>query len=206
MASYCKKYNFIYFHYPKTGGTTFRDALEKAFGKHKIYGSVHTTYQEACNISGQNFESTYKIMTIRNPWGRFYSHWKHQVRAFKEKNKIYPYTFEEYILMCPKTKKSDFIVSPATYRMQQFWNFDVIHHGMDKNNNIVIDKFIPLDKLQVEFDMLCERFKVKSFQIGKQNASGSQDGYIPHYTPIMRNIIAKHCEEEIDYFGYNFEL
>lgn len=202
MSTYWKEHNIMYFHYPKTGGTTFRDALKKALGPYNVYGNVHCTYQEVCNITNQTFDNTYKVMTIRNPWQRFYSHWKDQKDSNQKRG--YPYTFEEYILLCPKTKRSNFTVTPFTKRMKIHWNRNVMQHCKDKNGNIVIDKFIPIERLQLGFDEICKKFKVKSFNIGKKNVSGPQDNYQVHYTDEMREIIAEHCQKEIEYFNYIF--
>jgi|CEGF01.1.fsa_nt_gi hypothetical protein len=71
MSIYSERYNFIFFHVPKSAGSSIRKALlsiDPLATEHTIH---HALPADVLSAIGQSaFDSAFKFSFVRNPWDR----------------------------------------------------------------------------------------------------------------------------------------
>jgi len=113
---YSSKYNFVFVHVPKTGGTSIRHLLEPLCAKNIT--SHHTALDIRSIIGSSKYDKALSFTVIRNPWDRLVSLYHHNTRN-KDPDFV-PIPFDEFINICyhkhgiPHTLNSLFYLTDNT--------------------------------------------------------------------------------------------
>lgn len=213
------KYNFLYVHIAKTGGTSIRAVLNKLrwrdpmyylmFPCHKISNMVgHTTATKFPRHSGviaakemlpdAFFNKLYKFAFVRNPWDLQVSSYHHIQRekpelleGIKDFNEFIQYKFD-----------------PAR---PFIFHFDIAtklqtDHLIDLEGNIIVDFIGRYESLHDSFSTVIKQIGLKESAIPhKRKASDRKKDYRDYYNDASIEAVAKHYERDIRLLNYQFE-
>lgn len=195
MISHTKK--FIFVHINKTGGTSVGKNINKycSFSPHKHEMMFRKMPNNFVNKSNSNLynrcrfpiEYYFKFTFVRNPWDRIVSNYSYA----KEKWNPSCTDFKDYLTnYLPKYKR----------KMIHLNQYDWIS---DFKNNIRVDFIGRFEKLQEDFDKVCEIIKIPQQQLPYINKSNRKH-YTEYYDEETKQIVAKKYAKDIEYFGYTF--
>lgn len=179
-----EKIMIIYFHIPKTGGTSFSDQLKKyperiiTEGHHlyrnspkfphyindlysfNVSKSEHIRYVLGADI----YDSSWKTAIVRNPWDRYVSNWKWLTRKDAPnkgwtsrgwKGEEGNITFDDFVRQMGQCYSSS--TKPHPYQHDKWHIRNQIEHITDKDGNIMVDHIGRFEDLNSEFDLICEK-------------------------------------------------
>jgi len=196
---------FIFTHIGRTGGGSIEAALINYGSKKshlspyflnkekiiKFEASQHWTSMEERKVLDEKFwKSCFKFTIIRNPWDRIFSQYKGHV--VKE---IPGVSFEEYLHKSFVEK-----VSHDDLRFIQ----PCMDWITDNNGDILVDYIGRFENLQEEFNIICKMLKIPPSSLPHTNHSPTTESYQNHYTPYLRELVAKTFKTDIKQFGYKF--
>jgi len=210
------KYNCIFIHIPKTGGSSIHNALLKHIQpEHQEPGhySIIAARKRLENrlgvpyIDGEYFTFCF----VRNPWDRFISAYtylkeggsvhEHPVTGFDKKDRdrfISPYkTFDDFILSNSCGAK---ICTELIWQQHFKPQYKYILNSSDEVDINFIGKF---ENYYKDFDFICKRIGVKTPKLKHINKSHHKP-YQMYYTDKTAEIIYNTYKYDIDYFGYSF--
>jgi chondroitin 4-sulfotransferase 11 len=143
------KHKIIFFHIPKTGGSS----IELAFGlftfnngyriDNNIKAMQHFTWEEYKNYLGQKkYDEYYKFTIIRNPYNKVISDyfWLKNIAKLEYDN-FQNKSFDEYLDYC------DHLVKNNLYNLTIFHDHFMPQHKFiyDNNNKLMIDKIFQFE-------------------------------------------------------------
>jgi len=228
----CKEYECIFIHIPKVAGQSierfFLDLVgltwksraplllrynpDPQLGPEALAHLTAPEYVACGHINQDDFNRYYKFCFVRNPWDRIVSEYNY--RRYSKK-----YDFKHYLLNClPEPGLSD------AYRhiMPQY------KYIFDDNGNQLVDYIGRYERLQEDFDVVCENLQIIESKLPKTNPARKhgvealmyslkcmltrQDSYIKsknHYTDYYdsesKELVYQTYKRDIETFGYAFE-
>lgn len=212
------RHNFLFVHIAKTGGTSVRAALAPlrwrdpwywlAFPCHRLsHLSGHrlgTKFPRHAKIIAAKemlpheiFTRLYKFAFVRNPWDLQVSSYHHlkrerphlvaHVKDFADfvRYKLDPERVYEYHLDTSIEMQSDYL--------------------KDLSGKIVVDFIGRYERLQDDFDQVCERLRVRKKTLPHKRQAKDRDDYRRYYDDITADLVAKRFRPDIEAFQYRFE-
>ena len=201
-------HRFIFFAVPKTGSQSIRAALRPQMGagdweqakwgvskrvpiaELAAIGHGHVRVAEARQwLSPEIWSSYLKFACVRNPWHRFVScaFFKNgKQRLFAER----PRAYMKLLLQTPQLTDNVF------YRPQ----VDFLVDG----GEIAVDVVLRVENLQRDFDMVCDRLRLRRSLLPQLNQSdhGRADDYLD--AELIRDV-ARLYARDIEAFGYRYD-
>lgn len=149
---------------------------------------------------GWDWDTYFKFSFIRNPWDRLVSGYNYQKKVVhnKEKYGIDHLCYERY------KKNTEHNCFNQWLRLKQ-----LIHHTgagsilVDEHDNYMVDYIGKVEKLQQDFDTLCDWIGIPSQQLPHKNKTNHKH-YTEYYDNESREMIATRCARDIKAFGYKF--
>jgi len=225
----CKKYKCIFVHIPKTAGQSIeyfflklanltwetRAPLLLRYNPDPLLGPeslAHLTaseYIDCGHITPNVFNSYYKFSFVRNPWDRLVSEYKYREHS---KN----YSFKKFLFKhLPEPGPSD------DYR-HIIPQYDFL---FDPNGNQLVDFIGKFEKLQEDFDIVCQILGIKEskllhinqsklsshrfiyykklFSLLNRNISNKKN-YTDFYDNDSLEFVSRMYEKDIKTFAYTF--
>jgi len=197
-----KKNKFIFIHIPKTAGVS----IEKKFNYH---GMRHHTYRWYLkNFPSDYIDKCFKFTIVRNPWDRlvswyFYNSWRRDLPSCK---KIYhPATkkgFSNWILSgCPHHWKKMDGTNWSKEKLDPLTQSDFL---LDEYGKIDMDFIGRFEKLQKDFNKICDKLGIKKEKLPYLNRSCHKH-YSEYYDEETKQIVAERFKKDIEYFRYKFK-
>lgn len=187
------KHKFIFIHTEKTGGTS----IEKCFIDNADEVDVEYKHHDVWFYfeNFKEFDDYFKFSIVRNPWDRL-------VSAYHFYSELNEFTFEEFIGKIgngeeigkfPYTSYIDYAIKPCFHKIQI-------------EGNIVVDFVGKFEKLQKEFDYVCEQIGVGTVKLPhvKKTLHERPTHYTEYYNEEMIKIVEKVYVSDITRFDYKF--
>lgn len=217
---YSNKKKFIFFHVPKTGGTSVRVALDSIGGVHEaesspsglapFFGSLglsperpkgffstipsHVSAAEIKYKLGSLYDDYFTFGFLRNPWA-----WKVSLYHFilsRPKHKQHA-LYKSYKDFADYIKRTDYAPGDALMnsRRQTAYIFDA--------SGPVVSHVGALERVQEDFDVICDNIGIKRRLMPHSNKS-AHTHYTDYYDRESEQIVAEHYARDVEYFGYKF--
>ena len=213
------KYNFLFVHIAKTGGTSVRDSLWyykwsdpyripqflcsriSSLTGHKLGAKFprHAKLIAAREMLPREvFDSLFKFAFVRNPWDLQVSSWHHLRR-------------ERPQLMAGMDRFEAFLrwkldpARPPQYHADMSTELQS-EYLVDLNGAMIVDFVGRYETLEDDFREACRRIGIRcpSLQHSRKAEDRQQD-YRPYYTDITAGWVAEHYQRDIACLGYRFD-
>jgi chondroitin 4-sulfotransferase 11 len=182
------KHKFIFIHCNRTGGTSIeRKFRHKRFDHRAAVIYIHTSPFE--------WHEYFKFTAVRNSWDRMVS--------------MYSYSYKAGVPPRPAQVTNDTIES----HRQNFtnwlsrldvWVFTNQWELITIEDKVVVDRVLRFERLAEDFAEVCDILGIKNKQLPHINSS-KHHHYSEYYIPETKELVAKICKKEIDYFGFRYE-
>ena len=183
---------FIFIHINKTAGTSIGKAIGLPIKDHLMATEV------IARIGIDKWNEAYKFTVVRNPWDKVVSHYEYRRKKNKTEIASRNISFSDWVAMTYGENKDTFYYNnPRSFQPQVDWLKD-------------IDGKISIDFIS-KFETINEGFYHIRNVIGLDvtlphlNAS-SRVTYQSYYNEETRDIVAHWFREDIEEFGYSFNL
>lgn len=180
--------DYIFIHINKTGGSSVEKALKLPF--------EHLTASEKKQQVGpQKWQQKFTFAFVRNPFDKVCSHYRYRVKTNQTKLQDKPLTFAEWVRISYGEQDPYYYDKPKMFAPQTEWL-------CDESKQLMVDQIYHFESLQTDFEQLCEKFQLDA-QLPHLKAS-KKVSYQSFYDEPTRQIIAKHFEDDLNLFGYQF--
>ncbi len=200
------KHNFLFVHIPKTAGNAiqtvlhgysedeivktqpWQDGVERFQVRSRSYElEKHSPLKDYRRELGDElFQRLFKFTCVRNPWDRaisfFFSPHRGDVRWDRKK-------FKKFLK-----------------ELEPTGNYLALNRGA-QNTPVFenVDYVMRYETLQDDFRAVCDRIGIPPTDLPVRNKS-SRDHYARYYDDYLIEFVRSRFREEIEYFGYEFEL
>ncbi|NOX52121.1 MAG: sulfotransferase family 2 domain-containing protein [Gammaproteobacteria bacterium] len=197
-------------HVPKTGGTSIEDTLG-------LKGPRHNTAVQYRHRFPVIWEEYFTFGIVRNPWDRVFSFYiyRRQIRRLEIENSL---SFKQWLIRSAEYVNSNnqqalnkefapvYGVGTMVKNNPEGWRvkFDnSLHMLTDQNGKVIVDHIGRFERLQQEFDLICDRLDIKKQVLPFSNKTEHRP-YWTYYDKDCERIVAKLFDKDIAYFKYNF--
>jgi hypothetical protein len=213
------KYNFLFVHIAKTGGTSVREALQPLRWRDPWYyaqGICHRLHGLSRDRIGMKFprhakailakealpeaffDGLFKFTFVRNPWDlqvSSYHHirrsWPHLMEGREEFGDFLRWRFDPERPLEPHIETSN--------RLQT-------DHLVDLHGNLIVDFLGRYENLLADFEAVCQRIGIRTPTLPhKRKASDRLQDYRSYYTDDTVGLVARHFAKDVEMLGYRFE-
>lgn len=208
------KYKVIFFHIPRTGGTSIAAALEMGntgpFVSYTHSGGQHLTPQQLLTLKRSWLLEYFKFTFIRNPYDRLVSEyfWR------KKRERIMSLSTGE-IFTFPQTSFDTFIckIVKNIVQNQQFTSpisfrhfrpqCDFVYNDNQKSQLDFVGRF---ENIQKDFNTIVKKLgiKPKKTKLPRKNYSNREKDYRGYYNKETRQIVSELYKQDLETFNYEF--
>jgi hypothetical protein len=211
------RYNFLFVHIAKTGGTSVRAALAPLRWRDPMYWLMFPCHRLS-HLTGHRlgtkfprhariiaakemlphevFTKLFKFAFVRNPWDLQVSSW-HHLRRERPHLVAHIQDFPAFIR---------WKLDPA--RPYQFHVDTSIElqtdYVKDLSGKIVTDFIGRYERLQEDFDAVCARVGIGGRALPHKRQARDRDDYRGYYDDATAELVAKHFRPDIEAFQYRF--
>ena len=220
-----RKHQFLFVHVAKTGGSSIRASLAKlrrrdpAFvpslvcdqlsrlTKHTIGAKLPrhapaVAAHESLPLS--LFDSLFKFAFVRNPWDRLvsaYCHFERERTDILQAQKIHSFnTFVQWITTDGLTYRGPRHTLVHAFARPQH------QHFIDLQGNHLLDFVGRYERLSQDFEIVKSFIDASEVSLPHRRRSTRNDDYRRHYCDISADHVARFYEQDIELFGYRFDL
>lgn len=213
------RYNFLFIHIAKTGGTSIRDSLWRykwsdpyripqflasklsAATGHKI-GAKFPRHAKAVAamemLPREVFQNLFKFAFVRNPWDLQVSSYHHIRRERPDLLTNCP-DFESFLRWKLDPTRPPQYHADMSIELQSDYLVDL--HG-----NLIIDFVGRYERLAEDFAEVCRRIGIACPQLLHSRKAGDRaKDYRSYYNDETAAWIAEHYRPDIERFGYRFD-
>ncbi|NMG43330.1 sulfotransferase [Aromatoleum toluvorans] len=213
------KYNFLFVHTAKTGGTSVRDALSplrfrdpwypvqflcsrlSALSGHRlgIKFPRHSKIIAAQEMLPQElFEKLFKFVFVRNPWDLQVSSF-HHIRRERPHLMSHVETFEEFIRWKLDPER------PYQYHVDTSIDLQS-DYVIDLHGKVLVDFIGRYENLHDDFEEACRRIGIRAPELPhKRQATDRGKDYRSYYTDELAALVGERFAPDIELFGYTFD-
>lgn len=212
------KYNFLFVHIAKTGGTSVRAALQPLRWRDPLYlpqficsrlshltghriGAKfprHAKIIAAREMLPQDFfDGLFKFVFVRNPWDLQVSSWHHVQK-------------EHGHLLSDISNFADFIRVKLDPQRPYNYIFDTsiqlqADFVKDLHGKVLVDFIGHYENLQEDFAEVCRRIGIRQRALPHRRKAEGRSDYRRYYDDVTRERVADYFRDDIATFGYTFE-
>jgi hypothetical protein len=213
------KYNFLFVHTAKTGGTSIRDALQRyrwrdpmylpqficsrlsGWTGHKI-GAKFPRHAKAIAakemLPHELYEKLFKFVFVRNPWDLQVSSFHHLKR---ERPHLVAHTpdFVSFVRWKLDSDRPYQFHIDTSIELQSDYLVDL--HG-----KVIVDFIGRYERLHDDFAEACKRIGIDTPQLPhRREAKDRKKDYRSYYDEALAELIAQRFQRDIELFGYRFD-
>ncbi|MFZ5908184.1 MAG: sulfotransferase family 2 domain-containing protein [Nitrospirota bacterium] len=192
----------IFIHIPRTGGTSFKEAMG-------LMGRGHLPWQYYFVVYPEQWKTYAKFSVVRNPWDRAVSAYSYarMEKSYWHDNINRIASHPDYALLRNKTFRDcceillnnrDLLVHESWYP-QHFW----IMNNEDEKFQLMVDSVLRFETLDEDLSDFCARMGMEKICLPHWNKSPHED-YRKLYDNHTREIIGRLYAEDIRLFQYQF--
>ncbi len=212
-----QRYQFLFVHIAKTGGTSVRNALQRYRWRDPHYlpqwiaskmsgmtgHSLGIKLPRHCKaITAQEmlprdiFEGLFKFAFVRNPWDL-------QVSSYHHIRRERPHLLEG------DESFSDFLRRKLDPNRPWQYHIDTSitpqsEYLIDLKGNLIVDFIGHYETLQQDFDECCKRIGIEKIELPHRRRADDRLAYRDYYTPETQALVSEVFARDIEILGYEF--
>ncbi|MES9993409.1 MAG: sulfotransferase family 2 domain-containing protein [Candidatus Thiodiazotropha sp.] len=213
------KYNFLFVHIAKTGGTSVRAALQSLRWRDPWYYPMYLC-SRLSHLSGhrlgskfprhsrivaakemlpeQFFEQLFKFAIVRNPWDLQVSSY-HHIRRERPHLIAHIEDFDHFIRWKLDAER------PYQYHIDTSIQSQ-LDYLIDLQGNILVDFIGHYETLGRDFNEITQRIGVKHLQLPhKRMANDRKNDYRSYYSDELAALVGDYFRKDIEALGYSFD-
>jgi hypothetical protein len=213
------KYNFLFVHIAKTGGTSVRAALQPLRWQDPWYYPMFVCSQFS-HLSGHRigskfprhsriiaakemlpedfFNGLYKFAIVRNPWDLQVSSY-HHIRRERPHLLAQIQDFEEFIRW-----KLD-PTRPYQYHIDTSIQSQ-LDYLIDLHGNLLVDFIGRYEQLTEHFNQICTAIGIQPLELPhKRRATDREKDFRSYYSDELAELVGNYFKRDIDTLGYRFD-
>ena len=211
------KYNFLFVHIAKTGGTSVRAALAPLRWKDPLYipqfiasRLSHATGHRIASklprhakiiaakemLPQEFFDKLFKFAFVRNPWDLQVSSW-HHLRRERPHLVEHLSDFESFLRWKLDPDR------PYQYHIDTSIEHQT-DYLKDLDGKILVDFIGKYENLQEDFEEACQRIGIKPPPLPHKRKAADRTDYRQYYDDVTAQLLGDYFKPDIDEFGYNF--
>ena len=213
------RYQFLFVHIAKTGGTSVRGALNAlrwrdplyylSFPAHKISGltghKLGLKFPRHAHIIAAKemlpatyFDCLYKFGFVRNPWDLQVSSFHHIKRERPEALNGHT-DFKSFMQFKFDPDR------PYQYHIETSLSLQS-DYLIDLHGNLCVDFMGRYENLQNDFDTVCQKIGIKAKQLPKYRvANNRKSDYRSYYDSETLDLVGEHFKRDIELLEYGYE-
>lgn len=213
------KYNFLFIHIAKTGGTSIRAALQRYRWRDPASIPLFLTSRlshasghrlgvkfprHARAIAAQEmlphelYQRLFKFAYVRNPWDLQVSSY-HHIRRERPHLMAHIQDFESFLDWKLDPERPYQYHVDTSVQLQSDYLSDL--HG-----NLIVDYVGHYENLADDFREICRRIDIAPPPLPhKRKASDRERDYRDYYNDRTAELVARHFRRDIDVLGYRFD-
>ncbi|NVK55800.1 MAG: sulfotransferase family 2 domain-containing protein [Alteromonadaceae bacterium] len=211
------KYQFLFVHIAKTGGTSVRDALS-SYRWDRRYGIAQFIVNKLSQLCGHKlgcrfprhskviaakemlpadyFAALYKFAFVRNPWDLQVSSYHHILR-------------ERPGLLAGCADFDSFMRFKLDPERCYQYHIDTsmqlqTDYLIDLQGNLCLDFIARYETLQDDFNAICTHLKLPIAKLPHKRQANDRDSYHRYYSDELAELVALHFKRDIEMLGYSF--
>ena len=213
------KYNFLFVHIAKTGGTSVRDSLRplrlrdpwfplqflcsrlSSLSGHRLgikfprHSKIVAAQQM---LPAETFDALFKFVFVRNPWDLQVSSW-HHLRRERPHLVAHCPDFESFVRWKLDGDRPYQFHIDTSIELQSDYVVDL--HG-----RVLVDFIGRYEQLSADFEEACRRIGVRPPALQhKRKAADREKDYRSYYSDALAERVARHFARDCEVFGYRFE-
>jgi hypothetical protein len=187
-----EEHGFVFLHVSRTAGTSIGKAL---FGPEYVHRPIPLRELEKWLPMDRYF----KFCFLRNPWDKAVSQY---FQARKPNNLQDTGRYLEY-LSANQLAFSEWIKKITEHMPSKHLEWSGIEMVSDALGNVKADFIGKFERLQDDFDRLCDLLALPRRELDHQNRS-VRAAYIEYYDDESRSLVERVYAKDIEHFGYVF--
>jgi len=213
------KYNFLFVHIAKTGGTSVRAALQPLRWRDPWYYAqfICSRLSHASNhrigskfprhariIAAQEmlpedlFRGLFKFAIVRNPWDLQVSSY-HHIRRERPHLIEHLQDFDQFIRWKLDPER------PYQYHIDTSIQFQ-LDYLVDLHEKILVDYIGHYENLHGDFEQICKKLGLEQLKLPhKREARDRKKDYRSYYSDGLAELVGNYFEPDISGLGYRFE-
>jgi hypothetical protein len=213
------KYNFLFVHIAKTGGTSVRSALQPLRWRDPWYYPMflcsrfshmsghrigtkfprHSRIVAAKELLPETFfNDLYKFAIVRNPWDLQVSSY-HHIRRERPHLLEHIEDFDHFIRWKLDPQRAYQYHVDTSIQSQ-------LDYLIDLQGNILVDFIGHYENLAEDFKEITRQIKVDGISLPhKRKATNRSKDFRSYYTDDLAELVANHFKRDIEAFGYRFD-
>lgn len=212
------KYNFLFVHIAKTGGTSVRAALAPLRWRDPMYipqfiasRLSHATGHRIASklprhariiaakemLPQELFDKLFKFTIVRNPWDLQVSSWHHLRRERPQLVEHIP-DFAAFIRWKLDPDR------PYQYHIDTSIERQV-DYLKDLDGTILVDFIGKYENLEADYEEACRRIGIRPPPLPHKRQAKDRKDYRSYYDDVLAADVAEYFKQDIDVFGYRFD-
>lgn len=211
------KYNFLFVHIAKTGGTSVRAALAPLRWRDPLYipqfiasRLSHATGHRIASklprhakiiaakemLPRELFEKLFKFAFVRNPWDLQVSSWHHLRRERPHLVEHLP-DFDSFVRWkLDPDRPYQYHIDTSIERQTDYLK--------DLDGTILVDFIGKYENLQEDYEEACRRIGIKPPPLPHKRQAKDRKGYRSYYNGELAELVADYFQSDIEAFEYSF--
>ena len=216
--------NFIFFHIPKTGGSSLTWNLRHVVDtQHQAPSAdLEDGWQDAVHFDGKQHSSFrdnaalcerhsdyFKFTFVRNPWDVVLS-W-YLALSRKQPEPVSPENFRKFVVNHLQHFSRIFANNPITFLKYRLFGMNRLirktqtSYITDRRGNVAVDYLARYENYDLEFEFLLKKLQITNYEQKKVNvANVDKISYADFYDARSKDLVARTYRKDIESFGYDF--
>lgn len=212
------KYNFLFVHIAKTGGTSVRSALDPLRWRDPYYLPMFIC-SKLSKLTGHRigakfprhakviaakemlphelFDQLFKFAFVRNPWDL-------QVSSFHHLKRERPHLLKDISDFETFLKWKLDPDRPYQYHIDTSIELQS-DYLIDLHGNNMVDYIGRFETMQEDFNHVCNRIGIPPINLPHKRKATDRDSYHHYYSDSTIELVNKHFKRDIEMLGYSFE-
>ena len=212
------KYNFLYVHLAKTGGTSVRATLNRYRWRDPYYWPAYvcsrisslTGHKIGCKLPRhakaicayemlprEVYDQLFKFAFVRNPWDLQVSSYHHIKRERPHLMRGHE-DFESFLRWkLDPERPYQYHIDTSIERQSDY--------VVDLHGKVIVDFIGRFENLADDFAHICDRVGIKAPPLAHKRKARDRQSYQKYYTDETAALVAKHFKADIEMFGYSFD-